>query len=191
MDFKVYQSHLSQLSARFNLMVFLVLGLLIANVLLSGFLWKIWREHPIEITPFSESSGYIKSESKVDSHYLSLMSENFIYSRLNVTPETVVSNHKRLLMFVDSKNYSTLLKILEQEAKVITSKKMSSVFAITGIEVNPNFLTAKIHGVLKRYVGFRALKEERPTYFLRFRYAQGRLTILSFTHTKENENAKA
>ncbi|MDF1931729.1 TraE/TraK family type IV conjugative transfer system protein [Legionella pneumophila] len=45
MDFKSYQSRLSQLSARFNLMVVLVFGLLISNVLLSCFLFKAWNQH--------------------------------------------------------------------------------------------------------------------------------------------------
>lgn len=189
MDFQAYQSRLSGLSARFNLMVFLVFGLLIANVLLSAFIWQVWRHHTIEITPFSGNPGYIKSDIQVDSHYLSLMSENFIYSRLNVTPETVDVNHKRLLKFVDSKNYAQLLRIFEKEARVIHAKKISSSFDITQIRANPNNLSAEVHGILKRYVGLRALKEERLTYVLRFHYMDSRLSILGFTQMKGNAHA--
>lgn len=189
MDFKAYQSLLSQLSARFNLMVFLVFGLLLANALLSGFIWLIWQHHTVEITPFSGSLSYNKSETQVDSNYLSLMSENFIYSRLNVTPETVKANHQRLLKFADNKNYPEMLKRLDREAKVVIAKKISSSFDITQIQVNPHSLTAHVTGMLKRYVGLRALKEERLSYTLSFRYHQGRLSILSFTHSKENVDA--
>src|ERR1700731_2824957 len=101
MNFSSYQSRLSKLSARFNLMGFLVFGLLLANVLLSGLVYHIWRDHSVEIIPFSGGTGYTNSAVAVDSHYLSLMSENFIYSRLNVTPETVNANHQRLLRFAD------------------------------------------------------------------------------------------
>lgn len=189
MDFKAYQSRFSQLSARFNLMVFLVFGLLTANIILSGLAYQIWRHHTIEITPYSGSPGYTKSAVTVDSHYLSLMSENFIYSRLNVTPETVKANHKRLLQFADSKIYPEMLRVLDHEENLIQSKKISSVFEITQIQTNPKDLTAKITGVLKRYVGIRALKEERMTYALSFQYKQGRLTLLAFTHIKEQSNA--
>ena len=189
MDFKTYQSHLSKLSARFNLMVFLVFGLLLANSLLSVLVFEVWKHHSVEITPYGGDSGYLKSTTHVDSNYLSLMSENFIYSRLNVTPETVEANHQRLLKFADSQTYPNMLKLLDREAKLIRAKKMSSVFDITQIQVSPDSLTAQVTGILKRYVGLRALKEERLTYDLRFHYNQGRLSILSFTYSKEDSHA--
>lgn len=189
MEFRTYQNRLSQLSARFNLMVFLVCGLLMTNMMLSSFIWKIWQRHSVEITPFSGGPSYLKSDTKVDGHYLSLMSENFIYSRLNVTPETVKANHQRILLFADSQSYSEILKVLDLESKVIISKKMSSNFEITSIRTNPERLTAEVNGVLKRSVGIRALKEERMSYALRFHYANGQLSILNFTHHKEKSHA--
>lgn len=191
MDFTTYQSRFSKLSARFNLMVLLVVGLLIANILLSSLMLQVWQHHTVEVTPFFGGASYLKSATQVDSHYLSLMSENFIYSRLNVTPATVATNHQRLLKFADSNSYPTMLKLLEQEALVIRAKKMSSVFDITQIRVNPQTLTAEVTGMLQRYVGLRALKAERLTYVLHFRYAQGRLSILSFTHNHLKENPHA
>ncbi|HHI9467520.1 TPA: type IV conjugative transfer system protein TraE [Legionella anisa] len=188
MDFKTYQSRLSQLSARFNLMVFLVFGLLVSNVVLSCFVTMAWNHHTVEITPFSGSPGYLKGARFVDNHYLSLMTENFINERLNVTPETVDANHKRLLSFVDSQSYFQFLKILTQEAKVIKNKKMSSTFDITDIRVNPNQLNAVVMGTLKRYVGLQTIKEERLSYAIAFRYANGRLSIIQFATAKEKEN---
>lgn len=114
------------------------------------------------------------------------MSENFIYSRLNVTPETVAANHKRLLQFVDSRHYAEILKQLNSEAKLIQSQKLASEFVITALSVNPNALTATITGVLKRSVGLKVLKEEQHRYQLTFQYYQGRLTILTFTQEKSH-----
>jgi conjugal transfer pilus assembly protein TraE len=189
MEFKTYQSRLSQLSARFNLMVCLVFGLLLSNVLLVCFLYRAFNHHTVEITPFSGSPGYLKSASSVDSHYLSLMTENFINERLNVSPETVDGHHKRLLSFVASQQYPEFLKQLAEEAKVIKAKKMSSAFDITHIKTNPNELTAMVSGVLKRYVGIQALSEARKSYVLTFRYLGGRLSIVNFVAFKENEHA--
>lgn len=189
MEYSTYQNKLSRLSARFNLMVFLVFGLLIANLLLAGLCWYTSIHQKTEITPFSGSNGYLKSESEVDSHYLSLMSENFIYSRLNVTPETVSANHKRLLAFVSSKSYSDILKTLQKEEKIITTKKISSVFNISQIRTNPGALSVEVSGILSRRVGLRELPSEKATYRIRYRYRLGRLSVLSFTLVKEKNNA--
>ena len=105
-----------------------------------------------------------------------------------MTPETVKANHSRLLAFVDGENYSKISKVLEKESRVIRTKKISSVFDISHIRTNPDSLTVEITGVLKRHVGMRALKEERLTYRLNYRYHLGRLSILSFVHTKEGSN---
>lgn len=189
MDFKSYQSRLSQLSARFNLMVVLVFGLLVSNVLLSCFLNKAWNHHTIEVTPFSGNPGYFKSATRVDGHYLSLMAENFVNERLNVTPETVDANHKRLLSFVNHQKYTQILRLLTNEAKVIKAKKMSSTFAITEIKTNPNQLTAVVSGVLKRYVGLQSLSDERKTYLLQFQYKDSRLSIIKFSPFKDFNHA--
>lgn len=189
MDYKIYQNRLSQLSSRFHLMVCLVFGLLISNVVLSFFVFFAWRHHTVEITPFSGSPSYIKGSNFVDNHYLSLMAENFINERLNVSPETVDANHKRLLSFINSKQYPYFLKVLAEEAQTIKSKKISSSFDITDIQINPNRLTAKVNGRLKRFVGMQNIDELSKCFELQFHYQHGRLTIIQFASIKEKNNA--
>lgn len=189
MDFKNYQSRLSQLSARFNLMVVLVFGLLVSNVLLSSFLFKAWNHHTIEVTPFSGTPSYLKSAASVDGHYLSLMAENFINERLNVTPQSVDANHQRLLSYVDHQNYTQMVRLLTNESKVIKAKKMSSIFYIDKNKANPHELTVVVSGTLKRFVGLQALNDERKTYLLQFQYKESRLSIVKFSLSKEKDNA--
>ncbi|KTC83367.1 Type IV conjugative transfer system protein TraE [Legionella cherrii] len=189
MDFKNYQSRLSLLSARFNLMVVLVFGLLVSNVLLSCFLFQAWNHHTIEVTPFNGAPSYLKSASDVDGHYLSLMAENFVNERLNVTPETVDANHQRLLSYVGHQNYTQMLRLLTKEAKVIKDKKMSSIFYIDKNKANPHDLTVIVSGILKRFVGLQALNDERKSYVLQFQYKDSRLSILKFSLLKESLDA--
>ncbi|HHS8465261.1 TPA: type IV conjugative transfer system protein TraE [Legionella pneumophila] len=189
MDFKSYQGRLSQLSARFNLMVVLVFGLLVSNVTLSCFLFQAWNHHTIEVTPFSGALSYLKSASNVDGHYLSLMAENFVNERLNVTPETVDANHQRLLSYVNHQNYTQMLRLLTHEAQVIKTKKMSSIFYINNNKANPQKLTVIVSGILKRFVGLHALEDVRKTYVLRFQYKDSRLSIVQFSLLKEKEDA--
>jgi conjugal transfer pilus assembly protein TraE len=189
MDFSVHQHKLAQLAARFNLMVALVFGLLMTNVLMGSLAWYTGVHQRIEVTPFTGSSSYIKSDSVVDVHYLTLMSENFIYSRLNVTPETVIANHKRLLSYVDAAHYSAFSTLLHKEATLIQDKKISSHIDITGIHADSRNLSCTITGIVKRFVGLRALPDTRATYTVHYRYANGRLAITQFTHTEEKKHA--
>ena len=170
-------------------MVVLVFGLLLSNMLLSGFIWQVWKNHPIEITPFFSGNGYVKSQTKVDSRYIKMMAENFMYARLNVSPDSVDFNHQSLLKFVDAKAYPLILKQLNHEADIIKSKKISSTFYVTGFEINTNKLTATYKGILARHVGMRALKEESCIYKFNFQYRLGHLSILRFVQVKEENHA--
>ena len=189
MNFNAQQHRFSQLTARFNLMVALVFGLLISNILMGGLALYTSVHQRVEITPFFGESSYVKSDALVDSHYLSMMSENFIYARLNVTPETVRANHKRLLAFVDSAHFAAFSAQLEKEAKVIMDKKISSHFEISDVRADSNKRSCTITGVLKRAVGRRDLRDERLTYTLQYHYRFGRLTVTQFTHEKEETHA--
>lgn len=181
MEFRTYQNRLSQLSARFNLMVCLVFGLLIANVLLTILASYTTYSQKIEVTPFFGGESYRKSATSLDIHYLELMSENFIYSRLNVTPETVASSYKRLSTYIDAGSFAEMMKRLNLEASMIKAKKISSTFSITHIKVDINRITADVTGVLQRHVGLREIEPESITYHLAYQYHQGRLTLLKFT----------
>jgi conjugal transfer pilus assembly protein TraE len=189
MDFKVQQHRLGQLATRLNLMVALVFGLLFTNLLMGSLAWYTAVHQKVEITPFSGVSEYRKSDVAVDGHYLSMMSENFIYSRLNVTPETVRTSHKRLLSFVNAKHYPKFLEQLNKEARVVTSKKISSYIEIKSITVDEKHLSCTVKGNLRRSVGARALHEEHVTYTLHYAYHLGRLTVIQFTHAEDESHA--
>jgi len=109
MNFKLQQNKLSQLKDRLSMMVVLVCGLLIANILLVILVCYMHFHQRIEITPFFSKEAYVKTESGVDSQYLKLMSENFLFLRLNVTPESVVAQHKQLLSMVSNSAYQAFL----------------------------------------------------------------------------------
>ena len=184
---KLHENRLSQLSARFNLMVVLVFSLLIANALLASLVWYTTYHKTIEVTPFFGGDSYRNSATTVDAHYLSLMSENFIYSRLNVTPETVRANYQRLLDYVDSSSYAEMLKRLNREAKIIQDQKISSSFVMTDIKVDSNKFVVDVSGILQRHVGLRAIPTENLIYRLSYRYRLGHLTIIRFTQIKTKE----
>ncbi len=189
MDFTVQQQRLSQLAGRLNLMVMLVLGLLLSNFLIGGLAWYTSLHQKVEVTPFSGTSGYHNSALSIDTHYLSMMTENFLYSRLNVTPETVRLSHKRLLSFADVAYYPKLLEALNKEARIVSTKKISSYFEMKDMQFDEKKLTCKVTGTLKRAMGTRAFHEEHAAYTLQYQYHLGRLSLTQFTRLEQPEAA--
>jgi conjugal transfer pilus assembly protein TraE len=187
MNFKFQQNQVSQLKDRLSMMVVLVLGLLITNMLLVLLVSYMHFHQRIEITPFFSQESYSKTESGVDTQYLKLMSENFLFLRLNVTPESVAVQHKQLLSMVSSQTYQAFLRALEMEKRTIIEQKISSHFDITHIQMNSTNLEGKITGILHRSVGIRSLPDARLQYVLKFKYQLGRLQLLKFV--KEEVNA--
>jgi conjugal transfer pilus assembly protein TraE len=188
MEYQVKESKLSQLSARLNLMVVLVLGLMVSNLILAYQAMYASRHQKREVVPFACTSGYVISDSSIDVHYLNLMTRNFVYTRLNVTPQNVNKNHGELLDYVDSSTYSQFKKKLAKEEAIIKSKKIASTFDITDVQSDNQKLISIVKGHLKRFVGYRALKDEERTYRIQYRYQQGQLTITGFTQEKGENN---
>lgn len=183
---QISEHSMSRLSSRLSLMVFLVFGLLTTDILLGCLVFYTNMHKQIEVTPFSGGQSYVKSEMLIDSHYLTMMSENFIYERLNITPETVNHNHKSLLSFVDPASYSDFVSKLQKEAQTIIDKKISSYFEITGLEVNTENLSCNITGIIRRFVGAMELPIEQMHYQIQYRYKLGKLSIAKFNQLKED-----
>lgn len=189
MNFKVQQHQLFQLKGRVSSMKVLIAGLLFANVVLALSMVYLSLHQRIEVTPFSSSPKYANSMLSVDSEYLKLISENFIFLRLNTTPETIGVMHQQLLSFVSSDTYPLFVKKLEKEAKIIRQQKISSHFDIQHIHVNSQKLQCHIQGILHRSVGIRDLPVEKASFVLQFQYRFGRLKLQKFIKENIRENA--
>lgn len=189
MEFQVQESRLSRLSARLNLMVVLASGLMLSNIILGYMALHALKHQKREIVPYGCNKGYVVSESSVDVHYLNLMAQNFVYSRLNVTPLNVEKNHGQLLHYIDPLIYAPFKNKLAKEETIIKSKKISSTFEITDVHSNSSELFTTVKGHLKRYVGYRMLKEEEKKYRIQYRYQQGQLTVTGFAQEKGEDDA--
>ena len=141
-----------------------------------------------QVIPFGGEQGYIISETNVDLHYLNMMTENFIYARLNVTPKNVIKNHNKLLNYTASSNYPAIKKQLHKEAEIIKSKKISSQFDVTDVRSDPRKLISVVSGDLKTYVGYRALKAQKKRYQISYQYRLGQLAITGFRELKEGSS---
>ena len=190
MNFKAQQHQLFQLKGRLTLMRALVLGLLLSNMVMALSMVYLHLHQRVEVTPFASSTlKYANSMLAVDAEYLKLMSENFIFLRLNATPETIGAEHQQLLSMVSSDTYPLFIKKLEKEAQVIRQQKISSHFDIQHIHVDGQKLQSHIQGILHRSVGIRDLPSEKASYVLQFQYRLGQLKLQKFVKENAHENA--
>lgn len=180
MHYELKEGLISKLSARLNLMVVFSLGLLASNIILSCIALHTTRHQKREVVPFGMSNGYVISDTAVDTHYLNLMSENFIALRLNVTPLNISNNNTKLLSYIEPSLYPEFKKVLLKEESLVKSKKITSFFETLGVESNASELKTTISGNLNRYVGYRALKSEPKKYLIQYRYRSGALSIVGF-----------
>lgn len=171
-----------------NLWVVISASLMLSNVLLALICWYTTVHQKIEVTPFFGSQGYLKSDAGVDVHYLDQMSENFILTRLNVTPSNIKANHGRLLNYIDSRYYHALTESLLREQTQVINQKISSYFDIQSINSSPSEFKSTLKGHLRRFVGMRELPAKNATYELKYAYHLGRLSIISFEKTVEHQD---
>ncbi len=176
------------LKKRVNLWVVMSASLMLSNVILALLCWYAIAHQKIEVTPFFGNQGYMKSDTDVDVHYLNQMSENFILTRLNVTPSNIKANHARLLNYIDSRYYHALTAALLREQKQVLDQKISSYFGIESINSSPSELKTTLKGQLRRFVGIRELPPKAATYELKYTYHLGRLSIISFEKTGEHQD---
>lgn len=171
-----------------NLWVVICASLICSNVILALLCWYAIAHQKIEVTPFFGSQGYMKSDAGVDVHYLDQMSENFIFTRLNVTPSNIKANHAKILNYIDSRYYHALTSTLLREQKQVVDKHISSYIDIESINSSPSELKTRIKGNLRRFVGIRELPTKSASYELKYAYHLGRLSIISFEKIAEHQD---
>tara|TARA_Y100001947_G_C10347637_1_gene308710 strand:+ start:3906 stop:4475 length:570 start_codon:yes stop_codon:yes gene_type:complete len=183
------ESNEAVLKKRLNFWVVTASIMIASNLMLASLSWYALLHQRVEVTPFFGNQGYSRAGNEVDVHYLNQLSENFVLTRFNISPNTVKSNHARLLNYVSSDAYHDLSKALLKEQALVLKNKISSYFDIESVQSNPERLTTRVTGVLKRYVGNRALPEIKIKYRLKYRYHLGRPAIVSFEKVEDVKNA--
>lgn len=173
------------LKKRLNFWVVIACMMILSNLMLASLSWYALMHQKVEVTPFFGNQGYYRDGSEVDVHYLNQLSENFILSRFNVSPNTVKSNHERLLYYVSSDAYHDLSQTLLKEQAQVMKNKISSYFDIESVKSDPELLITLISGSLKRYVGNRALPEKKVTYRIKYQYHLGRPAIIAFEKVED------
>ena len=158
---------------------------LVANSILAGFAWDLKNKAQVVVIPAVLKTPISLSQTRVNGAYLEQMALTFVNERLNITPETIEASHQLLLQYTSPKFYSEFKRLLDKESIFVQKNKVSSVFYVSRIKVDPQHFTALIQGDLKRWMGYRLLGETPKTYRLKFNY-DGVLSMTDFSEMKSH-----
>ena len=131
------------------------------------------HEQRTVVTPMTYNAPFAVSETKSDTENYRMMTLSFLALRLNVSPETVDSNHAFLLSFVEPEAREEFKPVLEEEAAQIKASEVNSVFYASEINVYPVDGRIDVRGVLKMWIGNSKPSTEIKTYRLRLKYIGG------------------
>lgn len=125
------------------------------------------------VTPMIYNAPFVVSETKADTDFFRMMTLSFLALRLNVSPETVDSNHAFLMSFVEPEVHGKFKQVLQEEAAQIKASDVNSTFYTTEINVYPVDGRIDVRGVLKMWIGNSTPVTELKNYRLRLNYAGG------------------
>lgn len=131
------------------------------------------HEQRTVVTPMTYNAPFAVSETTADTEYFRMMTLSFLALRLNVSPETVDSNHAFLLSFVDPEAREEFKPVLQDEAAQIKASDVNSTFYPTEINVYPVDGRIDVRGVLKMWIGNGKPSTEIKNYRLRLKYTGG------------------
>jgi type IV conjugative transfer system protein TraE len=179
MYFNIAKAKLIRLQERLNLLAAMALLLGISNIALLSETIHLFNSRQIEITPFFGPS-YVKAGNSVDSEYLKLMAQNFIFLRFNVNPHNIHSNNEALLAFVAPSAYREFAQTLLKDEKNFIEQELSSYFSITATIPNASQSSVVIRGTLHQSLGIKELEAKRVAFVIKFDIKDGKPLIVSF-----------
>ena len=176
----LHQTRLSFVSRQRNGYLVLALGLLVLCGVLIVWLLCHTNQERIVLVPAGFTQTAWVGESHVSASYLSQMSMMLANLRLNLTPETVMANHQRLLAYVDSAYFGELQQVLLSESARLKQTHMATAFYVTRISVDALHFMAYVEGKVVSMVGNAVISEKSMQYELRYHYRDGQLFLKAF-----------
>lgn len=191
MDLSAHRSALKFTSLTFVILLFFLGLSLSANILAWLRIEELARGQKETYIPMFFNQPFSLSRNVADASYLQQVAESLMFLRLNVTPESVKSQHQALLRYFDTTTRPQMKAILDGEANQIITNNASSAFYMTGIDVYPNAGVVDFRGTLKTWIGKREALSEGKAYRLELGYRDGMTTIRSFKELVDEKDKSA
>lgn len=139
------------------------------------------------VTPMAYDAPFVISEANSSPAYMQMMALSFMALRLNISPETVDTQHQFLLGYVKPGAQPDFKVTLAQEAQRIKQNEVNSAFYQTQFQVFPADNRIDIRGVLKTWIGNGQPKTDLKHYSLVLTYKNGVTSIVKFLEVNDDK----
>lgn len=126
-----------------------ILTTLLLTILL---LKNVNKERVVMIPQVAPENKLWISQSDVSNEYLTILTRNIMDLVLNITPDTVISEHHEVLKFVTPSAYAELKTKLNDISKIITNNDISQNFFIHDIRIMHSKKIVFVSGSLVEYI---------------------------------------
>lgn len=188
MDKHIFDEELQRLrkSANANKKNFILM--VVANIVLAVTIAVNYNRERVVIVPQVAPEDKIwlnKSQASVE--YLSIFSKNMLDLLLNITPETVKSQHKELLRWVAPKSRDILEAKLMNIDQQLISNNLSQNFYIRQIRVVNKKNIVYVTGTLNQYIDKSLATEQTQTYKITYKVSNYTVQLSDFEQIADND----
>lgn len=177
---KQQQAHIHRLRRY----LYLTYALSAATLLLLLMLLKLIGHERTVLLPLEIESPFWVTQTHVSDNYLNDMSRTFAWLLLNTTPNIVSQQQATLLRYVHPNSYSSVKAKLDQDAEQIKRENITSAFYPSAQTIDTENMHVTLQGELHLRAGQGEVIKQHPTYYLQYKYQQGRLWLTAFNKSE-------
>ncbi|MED7793155.1 type IV conjugative transfer system protein TraE [Klebsiella aerogenes] len=139
------------------------------------------------LVPMAWNAPVTVSDTTADANWYRMNALSFLALRLNITPETVDSNHALLLSYVKPVSRDAVKKVLAVEAARIKRSDAVSTFYPSDFKIYPVDGRVDVQGILKTWIGNDKPITELKRYRIDMPYHDGMTFIGRFIEVKNEK----
>lgn len=167
------------LKSRNAFFVLLILSLMV-NVAQGLLNYQQYGNSKTILIPLAAKESYWVTENDVSPTYLSEFARYAASLFLNVTPETIDFNQKKILEISSPAGNAGIKQYFLEEKEQVQRKKLNTAFYVKEVLPDTQSLKIVLRGKLHSFIGDRPLTPADKSYEIRFERNGTRLMIASF-----------
>ncbi|RHW57002.1 conjugal transfer protein TraE [Cronobacter sakazakii] len=156
----------------------------VTTVIVGSLAWKFYFTQKTITTPMMFNRPFSSDSRSGDSSAMAMFANSFAYLRLTVSPETIDSQQKTLLMYVPAESRDSLKKPMDVEAERIKKSGITTRFEVSEIrEVEPGVMdvSGKLSSSTTNGNISTPMKDLQKTYRIEMSYENGLISLHNFT----------
>lgn len=174
---KNYLNKNSTLWAENRLVKLLLVGMFLSQLGFGFLVYSAVKYKTVVLIPADMKEQVTISKGFPDDNYTRMVISDVIQLALTYSPATARRQFNRLLEYYAPEEFPEASEFWYNLAGRIEESRVSSVFMVNDIHLDPPNKTITVKGDRKQYVDNTVMQESRKTYLITFEFRHGRFMI--------------